>query len=912
MTWDSDEMRINERSPLSPLLQLDHPIADLLQSFLSESADWKVDSYFEQRAHAFFDDPDLIEQKALSLDSVNLNRQRDSAAEVRLVSLRVNYFRGFREQESAVDLSGDLVVIDGPNSTGKTSLAEAIEWLLTGSLARRDQLDAKELADCICNRFKPDDEETWVEGVFKTCSKTLVYRRILTKDYGTTRTSECDSRLILNNEKINDSDRLIDDLFSGVAPLLMQHTLQQFVIASPSKRRDYFEHLLNLDDISTAIEKAVVGETGSGNFPRPGGTNTIKMWRELLEALGRTEELLLTNNAVSEPSQLSNAIISALLRIAVENFDVMQSEDLESAIESLKLIQRQTRQSRFPLLEHFRPKRALDEALLSRLSVTEAEKKKQSLLDSWSNVNIVEESHKTLSEGQAAISSALDSLRRAGLLEDVDVQVCPLCDYEQLPTLSSTRISEISDWIVVRDALAKAKGEFSTSKLEMENYIKQLQTMRSELIPAEASRSDWETVDATQYRQKLEDLKNTHASVNIEMKQFDHCCSLILTGLKSERLTEGTLQYIDQFFTLIPQLVIQAKDFAGGFKDFEDHLSSLSGDDQMYAARDNWLCVADQYNALLADIRWEHAKISARRELETIRKSLIQYRQEYLNERRNDFSSDMSKIWSKLRKDRYSRFDRLVIPKPRGKGFPVRVELQAKLDSNGQVYEVDALSVLSESQLNVIGISAFITRSKLSGHTILIMDDPVQSMDDDHFKTFANGLVNYLCDEGFQVIVLTHNDKFARDVSNSNYDRNGYVTLEIRHSRREGVRITEGNRRVAERLKLAEDFTDEGKLRDAWRTVRLAIERLYLVAYIKHGPKDFDPRTWANQGAEFMWCAGVAEIIKCHSPDSITRLKEILNMTASGAHDKASEGETVLREAIMDLRPLLSKLKIGG
>ncbi|MBL0347275.1 MAG: AAA family ATPase [Anaerolineales bacterium] len=36
-----------------------------------------------------------------------------------------------------INLTGKLIVIDGRNSSGKTSLAEAFEWLLSGQLIRR-------------------------------------------------------------------------------------------------------------------------------------------------------------------------------------------------------------------------------------------------------------------------------------------------------------------------------------------------------------------------------------------------------------------------------------------------------------------------------------------------------------------------------------------------------------------------------------------------------------------------------------------------------------------------------------------------------------------------------------------------------------------------------------------------------
>ena len=228
------------------------------------------------------------------------------------------------------------------------------------------------------------------------------------------------------------------------------------------------------------------------------------------------------------------------------------------------------------------------------------------------------------------------------------------------------------------------------------------------------------------------------------------------------------------------------------------------------------------------------------------------------------------------------------------------------------VRDIDALNVMSESQVNAIGIAAFITRSRLLGHRCLIMDDPVQSMDDEHFKSFANELLNYLRDNGFQVIVLTHSDLFARDISHYHFDYEDYVTLQIAHSRRKGIQITEGNRRVAERLKLAEDYADDGNLSRAWYFVRLAIERLYTVIYIKYGPDNFDPRSWAEQTAEYMWEGGVNAIVAKFAPGSADRLKEILGFADSGAHDKAELGFTDLIKAVKFLRPLLSKLHVGG
>ena len=48
---------------------------------------------------------------------------------------------------------------------------------------------------------------------------------------------------------------------------------------------------------------------------------------------------------------------------------------------------------------------------------------------------------------------------------------------------------------------------------------------------------------------------------------------------------------------------------------------------------------------------------------------------------------------------------------------------------------------------------------------MLVFDDPVQSMDEDHYNSFSSDFLATLLDEGFQVMVFTHSDLFARDMA---------------------------------------------------------------------------------------------------------------------------------------------------
>jgi DNA repair exonuclease SbcCD ATPase subunit len=73
---------------------------------------------------------------------------------VRFTELVVSGFRGFAE-EVTIDLDADVVIVSGINGTGKTSLFDAIQWLLIGDVPRLTALDISksEAGTNIANRY---------------------------------------------------------------------------------------------------------------------------------------------------------------------------------------------------------------------------------------------------------------------------------------------------------------------------------------------------------------------------------------------------------------------------------------------------------------------------------------------------------------------------------------------------------------------------------------------------------------------------------------------------------------------------------------------------------------------------------------------------------------------------------------
>lgn len=74
-------------------------------------------------------------------------------AALRFNSLKIKGFRAFGSTEQTLSLPGELAAVWGPNSKGKTSLGEAFEFLLTGSISRRALVASSqdEFADALRN-----------------------------------------------------------------------------------------------------------------------------------------------------------------------------------------------------------------------------------------------------------------------------------------------------------------------------------------------------------------------------------------------------------------------------------------------------------------------------------------------------------------------------------------------------------------------------------------------------------------------------------------------------------------------------------------------------------------------------------------------------------------------------------------
>ncbi|MCY4415831.1 MAG: AAA family ATPase [Chloroflexi bacterium] len=890
-----------------------------------EEDDW-LESWFLNRTqlHCASHIPEDERVVPIELEATHAPKL-DQRPRLRLVSIRPHYFRGYKALPGSIDVTGSLIVIEGKNSSGKTSLAEALEFLFQGSLSRREEHgegNPEELENCIENQLRPSDESTFVEADFvrdwgTPHEKPIVLRRILTKDYGTTSTSSCESQLHLDGSPLSKEDEsaVLDELFSFVPPLLMQHTLRSFVQSPPSLRRQYFERILALDELTDLIGRAVIGSAKLPGFKSPQGSYGLLQWDTLIGQVKNADAKTIAQKVKSlSQSNQPKALSDALMRVAVLEFSSPDSDltEVETWVEQQQNV---ARQKSFPPLAQLRPKQQPNHELSTMLAGSQD--RIATIEAKWQGFESARALTHAVQENALVIADALESMIQAGLIDrEKAVQLCPLCGHESPTTFTQNRLLEIDQWKPLADAQKQARASFDYEIGALKRDLQTLIQEASDTLPDLPNLDEHLKEVSSELSNAASALVSVRSRIETEVrKHLDKAQLLVKADVGQIDTTAEVKTHVSERIACIENLKVlpdYAEEYRQALRSLETIVGQTASTDEEYRNRQSWLSCAKSQADVINDFKWEKAKSAAQKDLAAIRNELMKFRGKYLEGRRASFSQGMQDVWTCLREDSYSVFSNLQIPEPKGKGFPVVLEVKATLNDGVETKEIDALKVFSESQVNALGVAAFVTRSRLLGHDLLIFDDPVQSMDEDHFKTFARDVLPPILDEGRQVILLTHNETFARDLSYWHHERPDYVTLTARMSQKDGCVVDEGNRRFSERLRNAERLAKEGELKESWIRVRIAIERLYIISKVKYGPTNFAPDSWKDQAAEYMWGdGGVGSIIGNIDPDAGKRLKEILTMTAAGGHDKGEPGFTDLMGATRFLRELGSKMKVS-
>lgn len=810
-----------------------------------------------------------------------------------------------------MDLDAPLAVVKGDNSQGKTATAEALEFLFTGCSSRRDLFGGAkaEYDRMLANVHLPeDDSDVWVEADIR-CADGVVrtVRRVITADYSPT--SDCVSELTVDGQQAADLN-VLGIRFGDpplAAPVLLQHNLRYVLSTEPNKRAAYFRSLLDLTDLDIVRRAVARAKDRVANLPPLPRVTTLSALGDLVQ--GNSGASAAINKAARADDQ--QTLTKALVAAATALNPVVTGTSAEDATAGLRSAIAGAEEQVFPI-------GALTPDLDRLPTAVDADGLARSITSYMERLGTVDADVVRLTPIFAAV------LNHQHFAELTEPSPCPVCEDG---TLGPDRIAQFREQLAassdvqgaartVIEQLKSAHAAVDRIGMELRSALPEAQrwhdqrwaevSAHRDVLSAE-ERNDGPALDASDSARGhvvraeagLQQLRETRTQIK----------SLVDAAV---RKVEERVAIQDDLSPLLRQVrdcVVVVEKEMHGLKKLVDELHEELGEKLQTAVLPvgtrEALDLLEHRDELLHELRLQGQRKKVKQRVDTAGRAIEKAEEALLDDRFEKMGTEIGRWWATLRPDELVRFGG-VDRRASGRRF---VNLTAKLavskEASPQVR--DAVGVFSDSQLNALGLSAFLARQQLLGSPFVILDDPLPGYDADHQVTFAANTVGTLLDEDVQVILLTHDPKVEAEVVGRHQHREPlHYRVELPPGL-EGSQVTNQDdfvgRKLAEAKAHLTNTTVEGR-KAATSALRDAAERLGKQILAAARTANGTPTTVASLGGKMLGNL-IPEITPhAQSTDEAGKWQSIKGILNPGSHDDEVASTQSLGVAVGDLKKI--------
>ena len=784
---------------------------------------------------------------------------------MRLLKLTIKNFRGFGPSVESIDLDGDLVLFYGPNGHGKTSLSEAIEWLFYGTTKRRERGEGYSKAEytgSFANAHGGSPTEVSLLLRFGGRDITL-----------TRRLGEKESSVTFIDGKQADISSVGIFPLEAHYPIVAQHGLQTFIHARPKDRRDAICAALGLEEL-TSLKAAL--ESARGSFQKTPPKAVIEARTKLR---GFAAELVQIAPFAAVAARWSanpvavdvNADETGLLAAATQLIG-RPALDPESALKLLREERAKAGQEVFDVTLL-----ALPDSFEDRKGAVS--QKRDELVASLRQLDDLVSAFAGLTA--ARYSAALLGFWQQGLALPASGDQCPMCE---APTLSDQQR------IILHERLTDEKSTVGAITA-IDNAVNTVSVAVGAFAGSINSLGIKGTDDAG--RMRLSTMLEVHPALPEYIRRHDAL-------LEARTRLGNALRRMNEVGRTTKARAANP-----------EHLPELIADRQ--TSRDEVIGAAGALSAALSEYEhaWEqisgdlNAKIAANKAvvvIDAVTKAILSLNEVRLLARYADILEETQLLIRAVEGTAQKKQNALL--QSRGKevkefyallnpgvevGFdemePGNDAMKLHATSFGK--RMSAAANLSECQLNCLGLAMWLMRATTpaSPFGFVLLDDPVQAMDDDHAEAFIANIVPHLLDEtSKQVVVMSHVKHVVDKLRALNLDRN------MRHYHYENFLV--GGPVIVTQLRLQQALAEiKGAARGNEKNREFAVDRLrvlveslvrelYLMKNGKEVPASFDT---ANSGQ----LAELFRTISDTDPKEHAGMKDTIRFSDPAHHTQA-------------------------
>jgi DNA repair exonuclease SbcCD ATPase subunit len=730
---------------------------------------------------------------------------------MRLKRIRPHFFRCFGKSDW-IDLSSDLVLLYGPNGYGKTSLVEALEWVLHGRAKRRSRGIEQSKVDYknyYRNIHAPDDETTYVELLVDHPSKgETKIKRVLPPG----------SDESVSTTYIDGSENPISDLspvFDSFDPIVPQHSLQDFIRAKPKERHTRISSALGLHDL-------VKFRDGISNARRRLQQSPPK---EVVQAKSAIDNVV---------AKLSNAPTDNLtdLRSRWVDYDFRIDDDLERVKDVARSHLGTSTESTDDLIEELEEEReVLADQVFDVTPIeppSDLDSQVQEVERSYHDIPIDEVETK-LGDFVAATAAKysrkyIQFWKRGLSLQSDDSEKCPMCLEE---TLNEEKRKVLQNRVDSSKTYTKAHSALDEALNDLRSDLQVIRSKLSGLVPNFLNPQARETLESVLENEKAspDEFLSTHdltqRAISLTKKHLSSLednLSRILEKAKDADSLEDLENDLAAIEKEVHQAVESAKNiatnYARSFEELHDSLADVIASDEAIKELDSLLSPLKNWAAALRINTFESILEESYSVEEDAKEFLNKKQKEKLNKKRKD----IKKWYSLMNPKTNVEYSRLKTGSEIARLF---------VQSFGK--EINAASSLSQCQANTMGLSLHFIRALGPGSpfSFIVIDDPIQSMDDGHTEAFKIEVVKELLDvRSTQVVILSHSKKLIHGLR-KNYIGRDIMNLRIADLDEDGpdIRYAESVKDLVNRADgLASGDEDERRL--ALKSLRRGVELL--------------------------------------------------------------------------------------
>lgn len=680
----------------------------------------------------------------------------------RILRLRIRGFRSYGTEVREIELDSPITVIKGDNSQGKTATAEALEFLFTGMSSRRDLFGGAkaEYERMLANVHLPQgDTDVWVEADVRCVDGVArTVRRTLTADYSAS--SDCESAVTIDSQPVRDLDSLGIPFGEPplAAPVLLQHNLRYVLSTAPQQRAAYFRALLeltDLDQVREAISHAKARVAGLPPLP----------WVAVLSGLrGMVAGNAVAGAAIDSITRATArpSVTAGLVSVARAVGPTIGSDTTDEVIAELRAIKQQAEEKVFPIA-------ALTPASSNMPADVDDARLTGSIATYMERLQGVDAEVARL----APILEAVVAHPHLGNM--TEPATCPVCEDG---TLSPDRVQRIREQMIASAGMQAAASDVTR---ELQSALSQVEGVGRALRNVLPAAQDWDERqwdDVAAHRDALvgeslpsdESARGATSRAGSEIQRLRAIWVQVKAAV--DRATEKVRERAeiqDELSALLSQVnecISAVRREVGTLKlvvyGLHEELGEKLQSATLPPGTREVLDLLEHRDELHHEQRIARQREKARQRVEALGRLIQAAEEALLDERFDNMGSEIDRWWATLRPNELVRFGG-VGRRASGRRY---VNLTAKLavsdDSPPQVR--DAVGVFSDSQLNALGLAAFLARQRLLDSPVVVLDDPLPGYDPDHQVTFAASTITELLNDGVQIILLTHDPKIAGEV----------------------------------------------------------------------------------------------------------------------------------------------------